>query len=109
MGFREELSSRIQHTMKLLLVIAAAVVAQASGDWTGSGRLQCYGHLYTDVTTPPGGGYLEHGKVQCNPVEWPYPQQDLGPEAMFFAPNNGPELKSGLGITTHPTFPARSA
>merc|ERR1712183_1175385 len=47
---------------------------QAVGDWSGTGRIQCYGHVSTDVSTPSGGGYL-------------------GPEAMFFKPNGGAEFE----------------
>merc|ERR1711887_192092 len=64
---------------------------QAVGDWSGTGRIQCYGHVSTDVSTPSGGGYLEAGTLNCNPVEWA--GGPLGPEAMFFKPNGGAEFE----------------
>ena len=65
---------------------------QVSCDWSGSGRIQCYGHVSTDVTTPPGGEFLESGSVTCRPAEWVY-ESGLGPEAMFFKPNSGGEFE----------------
>ena len=64
-----------------------------SGDWTGTGELTCYGHLNAQVSTPPGSENMSEGKMTCTPIEWPYPAQDLGPEAMFFKPNGGAEFE----------------
>ena len=64
-----------------------------SCDWTGTGELTCYSHLNAQVSTPPGSENESEGKLTCTPVEWPYPSQDLGPEAMFFAPNGGAEFE----------------
>ena len=64
-----------------------------SGDWTGTGELTCYSHLNAQVSTPPGSENESEGKLTCTPIEWPYPAQDLGPEAMFFAPNGGAEFE----------------
>merc|ERR1712061_834668 len=105
---REELSSRIHHIMKLLLVIAAAAVAQASGDWTGSGRLQCYGHLYTDVTTPPVED--TSNMARCNATPWSGPplSRTWDLRQCSLPPTTDLNSKSGLGITMHPTFRAQS-
>merc|ERR1711884_782469 len=77
-------------TMKFSSVIAAALIwtCQVSADWTGSGRLQCYGVAETDVSTPPGGNYLERGNLKCTLVE---------------------SLKSGRGTTIPPTSHGLSA
>ena len=64
-----------------------------SGDWTGTGELTCYSHLNAQVSTPPGSENMSEGKLTCTPIEWPYPAQDLGPEAMFFKPNGGAEFE----------------
>ena len=63
-----------------------------SCDWTGSGRLQCYGVVDTDVSTPAGGGYLERGQLRCTLEEWVY-ETGRGPEAMFFKPTTGGEFE----------------
>jgi len=68
------------------------LASQVSCDWSGNGRIQCYGHVSTDVTTPPGGEFLESGSVTCRPAEWVY-ESGLGPEAMFFKPNSGAEFE----------------
>merc|ERR1712156_750539 len=65
---------------------------QVSCDWTGSGRLQCYGVVDTDVSTPAGGGYLERGQLRCTLEEWVY-ETGRGPEAMFFKPTTGGEFE----------------
>ena len=31
--------------------------------------------------------------VTCRPVEWQYPEKDLGPEAMFFHSDSGEEFE----------------
>ena len=54
--------------------------------------MQCYGHVSTDVSTPPGGDYLERGSVTCRPAEWVF-ESGLGPEAMFFKPQTGAEFE----------------
>merc|ERR1712020_313129 len=61
-------------TMKFTSVIAAALIwtCQVSADWTGSGRLQCYGVVDTDVSSPAGGGYLERGNLRCTLEAWDY-------------------------------------
>merc|ERR1712203_15747 len=96
-------------TMKFSSVIAAALIwtCQVSCDWTGSGRLQCYGVADTDVSTPAGGGYLERGNLRCTLEEWVY-ETGRGPEAMFFKPTTGESLKSGLGTTMSLTSPTPS-
>ena len=66
--------------------------AQVSGDWTGTGQVQCYGHVSTDVSTPPGGDYLERGQVTCRPAEWDF-DTGLGPEAMLFKPQTSDEFE----------------
>ena len=63
-----------------------------SADWTGSGRLQCYGVVDTDVSTPAGGNYLERGNLRCTLEEWVY-ETGRGPEAMFFKPVTGGEFE----------------
>ena len=63
-----------------------------SCDWVGTGELQCYGHVSTAVSTPPGGDYLERGQLTCNPSEWDF-DTGLGPEAMFFKPQTGAEFE----------------
>ena len=68
------------------------VVVQVSGDWTGSGRLQCYGVVDTDVSSPAGGEYLERGNLRCTLEEWVY-ETGRGPEAMFFKPITGGEFE----------------
>ena len=67
-------------------------MSQVSCDWTGSGRLQCYGVVDTDVSTPAGGGYLERGNLRCTLEEWVY-ESGRGPEAMFFKPVTGGEFE----------------
>ena len=67
-------------------------LCQVSCDWTGSGRLQCYGVVDTDVSTPAGGGYLERGQLRCTLEEWVY-ETGRGPEAMFFKPTTGGEFE----------------
>ena len=89
--------------------IASAVVlflaSQVSGDWTGTGELTCYGHLNAQVSTPPGSENMSEGKMTCTPIEWPYPGQDLGPEAMFFAPNGGAEFEIWAWDYHEPNIP----
>merc|ERR1712156_863782 len=78
-------------TMKFTSAIAAALIwtCQVSADWTGSGRLQCYGVVDTDVSTPAGGNYLERGNLRCTLEEWVY--------------------ETGRGTTTRPIFPMLNA
>merc|ERR1719422_1329431 len=92
--------------MRGYIFAAAAFVlsSQVSCDWTGSGELTCYGHLSTDVSQA-GGQYLEAGKMTCTPIEWPYPAQDLGPEAMFFKPNGGAEFEIWAWDYHEPNIP----
>ena len=72
-----------------------------SADWTGSGRLQCYGLVDTDVSTPAGGGYLERGNLRCTLEEWVY-ESGRGPEAMFFKPVTGGEFEVwAVSISPH--------
>jgi len=80
--------------MKLLIATSMVLFAvnQVSGDWTGTGQVQCYGHVSTDVSTPPGGDYLERGQVTCRPVEWDF-DTGLGPEAMLFKPQTSDEFE----------------
>merc|ERR1712226_1215531 len=77
--------------MKAVAALLVFVLHQVSSNWSGSGEFSCYGHLSTDVSTPEGGDYLGEGKVICNIVEWG--GGPLGPEAMFFKPNSGPEFE----------------
>merc|ERR1711915_1126452 len=90
--------------MKLFLSLALTTLTahQAASDWVGTGQVQCYGHVNVDVSTPPGGDYLDRGQVTCRPAEWVFESQ-LGPEAMFFEPQTGAEFEIGLGITMSPT------
>merc|ERR1712037_220186 len=79
--------------MKLLLpLLSLAMTTMVSAGWTESGKISCYGHLSTDVSTPEGGGYLEQGSMDCNIVEWDG-SSGLGPEAMFFELNSGSEFE----------------
>merc|ERR1712179_566702 len=78
--------------------LLALSLHQVSGDWTGSGELVCYSHYESDATFPDGASNEAPAKVTCRPVEWKYPEQDLGPEAMFFHPENVRTLKFGRGI-----------
>ena len=68
-------------------------------DWVGTGELQCYGHVSTAVSTPPGGDYLERGQLTCNPAEWDF-DTGLGPEAMFFKPQTSAEFEIWAVILT---------
>merc|ERR1711936_1558642 len=77
--------------MKAVAALLVFVLHQVSSNWSGSGEFSCYGHLSTDVSTPEGGDYVGEGKVNCNIVEWG--GGPLGPEAMFFKPNSGPEFE----------------
>merc|ERR1711913_116101 len=97
-------------TMKFTSVIAAALIwtCQVSADWTGSGRLQCYGVVDTDASTPAGGNYLERGNLRCTLEEWVY-ETGRGPEAMFFNLSLEGSSKSGRGTTIRPIFPMLNA
>ena len=46
--------------------------------------MTCYSHYESDADFPPGASNEAPANVVCRPVEWKYPQVDLGPEAMFF-------------------------
>merc|ERR1711915_751680 len=80
--------------MKLFLSLALTTLTahHAASDWVGTGQVQCYGHVNVDVSTPPGGDYLDRGQVTCRPAEWVFESQ-LGPEAMFFKPQTGAEFE----------------
>ena len=52
--------------------------------WRGHGLLVCYSHYETNANFPEGANNEGRADVTCRPVEWQYPQLDLGPEAMFF-------------------------
>lgn len=54
-----------------------------SADWSGTGILQCYGHVSVDASFDQGANNEGEGKVTCTPVEWDF-ATGLGPEAMFF-------------------------
>ena len=60
-------------------VLMTRLMLEVSCDWTGSGRLQCYGVADTDVSTPAGGNYLERGNLKCTLEEWVY-ESGRGPE-----------------------------
>merc|ERR1712184_175240 len=77
----------------LLFGILAIGVNQVYGDWSGSGELVCYSHYESDATFPDGASNEAPAKVTCRPVEWKYPEQDLGPEEMFFHPENGQDFE----------------
>ena len=66
---------------------------QVNADWTGSGELKCYSHYESDATFPEGASNAAPAKVTCRPVEWKYPENDLGPEAMFFHPDSGEDFE----------------
>merc|ERR1711977_785362 len=72
-------------SMRAAVVAALALtISKVSCDWAGTGELGCYAHLSTDVSTSPGSANVMQGTLNCRPGEWQYPDQDLGPEAMFF-------------------------
>merc|ERR1719264_1787051 len=73
--------------------LLALSLHQVSGDWTGSGELVCYSHYESDASFPEGASNEAPAKVTCRPVEWTYPQTVLGPEAMFFHPDNGEDFE----------------
>merc|ERR1739847_3231 len=81
--------------MKLNSVLAAALI---------SARLQCYGVVDTDVSTPAGGGYLERGQLRCTLEEWVY-ETGKGPEAMFFKPTTGGEFEVWAWDYHEPNIP----
>ena len=106
-----ELKSSSVHKMKSFVLAATVLVfssqachcwrssswlnsvhSQVSCDWSGSGRIQCYGQVDTDVSTPPGGDYIDNGRVTCRPKEWDG-SNGVGPEAMFFTPDSGAEFE----------------
>merc|ERR1712203_445550 len=95
---------------KFSSVIAAALIwtCQVSCDWTGSGRLQCYGVADTDVSTPAGGEYLERGNLKCTPRSG---STSLAAALRPCSSNLSlaESLKSGRGTTMSPTFPGLSA
>merc|ERR1712026_208204 len=93
-------------TMKLISALALALIStcQVSGDWTGSGRLQCYGVVDTDVSSPAGGEYLERGNLRCTLEEWVY-ETGRGPEAMFFKPTTGGEFEVWAWDYHEPNIP----
>merc|ERR1711971_1103808 len=97
-------------TMKFTSVIDAALIwtCQVSCDWTGSGRLQCYGVADTDVSTPAGGNYLERGNLKCTLEEWVY-ESGRGPRRCSSNLSRVESLKSGRGTTIRPTFRGLSA
>jgi hypothetical protein len=66
---------------------------QVYGDWSGTGQLICYSHYESDATFPPGASNEAPANVVCRPVEWKYPDVDLGPEAMFFHPESGGDFE----------------
>ncbi|XP_023332096.1 uncharacterized protein LOC111704175 [Eurytemora carolleeae] len=74
--------------IKIYLFSVFSFAALVKSDWTGSGVLECYGHVNVDASFPAGAGNAGPGSVTCNPVEWDY-DTGLGPEAMFFHPNSG--------------------
>merc|ERR1711872_678295 len=91
-------------SMKVLSATAVLILAtQASCDWVGTGQVQCYGHVSTDVSTPPGD-YLERGSVTCRPAEWVF-ESGLGPEAMFFKPQTGAEFEIWAWDYHEPNIP----
>ena len=55
--------------------------------------LVCYGHFDTNAAFPDGASNEGVADVTCRPIEWQYPEQDLGPEAMFFTEENGNEFQ----------------
>lgn len=63
------------------------------GDWSGPGELVCYSHYESDADFPEGASNEAPAKVTCRPVEWKYPEVDLGPEAMFFHPDSGEDFE----------------
>ena len=73
---------------------------QVQGDWTGSGELVCYSHYESDANFPEGASNEAPATVTCRPVEWKYPEVDLGPEAMFFHPDSGEEFEIWAVSTT---------
>ena len=46
--------------------------------------LVCYSHYETNANFPEGANNEGRADVTCRPIDWPYPELDLGPEAMFF-------------------------
>merc|ERR1711997_301513 len=92
MGEKRYLPCR-HHGKFNILTLRAIGVYQVYGDWSGSGELVCYSHYESDATFPDGASNEAPAKVTCRPVEWKYPEQDLGPEAMFFHPENGEDFE----------------
>merc|ERR1712126_466553 len=82
----------------ILFGVFAICLTQVKADWTGSGELKCYSHYESDATFPEGASNAAPAKVTCRPVEWKYPENDLGPEAMFFHPDSGEDFEIWRGI-----------
>ena len=53
----------------------------------------CYSHYESDADFPEGASNEAPATVTCRPVEWKYPEADLGPEAMFFHPDSGEDFE----------------
>merc|ERR1712080_8985 len=73
--------------------LLAVSLCMVHADWSGSGELICYSHYESSATFPEGAGNEAPATVRCTPQEWKYPEVDLGPEAMFFHPNNGDDFE----------------
>merc|ERR1712055_359008 len=88
--------------MRKLTVLAFGVLAislaQVNADWSGSGELVCYSHYESDANFPEGASNEAPAHVTCRPVEWKYPEVDLGPEAMFFHPDMGAGFCTPNGV-----------
>eukprot|EP00088_Acartia_fossae_P068906 TRINITY_DN8850_c0_g1_i3.p1 TRINITY_DN8850_c0_g1~~TRINITY_DN8850_c0_g1_i3.p1 ORF type:complete len:140 (+),score=34.24 TRINITY_DN8850_c0_g1_i3:29-448(+) len=79
----------------MMKIIAASVLfsaAMVGGDWSGSGKITCYGHSEVTSDINEGADNYGPGSVYCTPVEWDY-DTGLGPEAMFFYPSSGAEFE----------------
>merc|ERR1711976_871076 len=71
-------------TMRGFQVAAVVLLsaAAASADWTGNGKMTCYGHMVVDSDIDEGSTNHGAGTLNCNPVEWDG-DTGLGPEAIF--------------------------